>query len=76
MGRRVDAERERRSYKERRVENKDLQAFMMVCSLMIMSVVSVRGRDTRDAMAAPSVSRMILSCQQRIVVVHREEDTR
>jgi hypothetical protein len=47
--------------RERWDKSKDLQAFMMVCSLMIMSVVSVRGRDTRDAMAAPSVSRMILS---------------
>ena len=34
---------------------------MMVCSLMTISVVSAFGRETRAAMAAASVSRMILS---------------
>lgn len=38
----------------------DLQAFMMVCSLMTISLVSALGRETRDAIAVPSVSRMIL----------------
>jgi hypothetical protein len=33
---------------------------MIVCSLMTMSVVSAFGRDTREAMAVASVSRMIL----------------
>jgi hypothetical protein len=37
-----------------------LQAFMMVCSLMTMSLASALGLDTLDAIAVPSVSRMIL----------------
>ncbi len=40
------------------------QAFMIVCSLMTMSVVSALGRETLDAIAVASVSRMILIAQE------------
>jgi hypothetical protein len=39
----------------------------MVCSLMIISVVSGRGRLTLDAMAEASVSTMILTGEERNV---------
>ena len=42
----------------------DSHALMMVCSLMTISVVSAFGRDTRAAMAAASVSRMILGVSE------------
>lgn len=39
----------------------DLQASRTVCSLITISVVSALGLETLDAIAAASVSRMILS---------------
>ena len=45
-------------------------AFINVCSLMTMSVVSAFGLLTRDAIAVESVSTMTLrTCQRRVVRV-------
>jgi hypothetical protein len=50
-----------------------LYANMIVSSFSTMSVVSAFGRETREAMAAESVSRMTLS-EGLIHVIWREKD--